>query len=62
MSYISEQKVIENLEKQKPKFIIDIENYYMSNPHFEEYIQAKYELAETFSGIPKYFIYLRAAS
>jgi 4-amino-4-deoxy-L-arabinose transferase-like glycosyltransferase len=62
MSYISEQKVIGNLENQKPKFIIDMENYYMSNPNFRAYIESKYELRETFSGIPNYFIYERKVS
>lgn len=57
--YISEEKVIQNLEKQKPKFIIDMENYYNSNPYFSRYLQEKYEFQEKVSGTPAYLIYAR---
>ncbi len=55
----SEEKVINNLEKQKPKFIIDMEGYYISNPYFRDYLQSKYSLKKTVEGIPEYFIYER---
>jgi len=58
--YKSEEKVINNLEKQKPKFIIDMEGYYISNPYFRNYLQSKYTLKKTVDGIPTYFIYERS--
>jgi hypothetical protein len=57
LEYVSEEKVIQNLEKQKPRFIIDMEDYYMSNPYFKTYIQDNYEFDMEVSGIPTYFIY-----
>jgi hypothetical protein len=59
LEYVSEEKVIQNLEIEKPKFIIDSEDYYMKNPYFKAYIQENYEFILTVSGTPTYFIYER---
>ncbi|MCM8803608.1 MAG: glycosyltransferase family 39 protein [Candidatus Omnitrophica bacterium] len=59
LEYIDEKKVIQNLEKEKPKFIIDMENYYISNLYFRSYLQEKYTLKLRVEGIPNYFIYER---
>jgi hypothetical protein len=57
--YKSEDKVINNLESQKPKFIIDMQGYYISNPYFRDYLQSKYNLKKIVEGIPEYLIYER---
>jgi Gpi18-like mannosyltransferase len=62
LEYVNEERVIQNLEKQKPKFIIDMENYYMANPFFKAYIQEKYEFKMKVPGTPTYFIYERSKS
>jgi len=57
-----EEKVIEKLEIDKPKFIIEMDNYLSSNPHFSEYLQKNYQLLENVPGIPDYLIYLRKST
>lgn len=60
--YLKEEDVIENLERERPKFIIDLEGTYISNAYFREYIQNKYELKKTVDDFPKYFVYERKVS
>jgi 4-amino-4-deoxy-L-arabinose transferase-like glycosyltransferase len=52
-----EQKVIENLEKNKPKIFIEMENYYSSNPTFSKFLSENYVLERKFEGIPNYSVY-----
>ncbi len=52
-----EEKVIEKLKKDKPKIIIEAENYYLSNPVFKDFILKNYKLEKVFEGFPKYSIY-----
>jgi 4-amino-4-deoxy-L-arabinose transferase-like glycosyltransferase len=52
-----EQKVIENLEKDKPKIFIELESYYMSNPYFRDFIFDNYILEKKLEGTPNYSIY-----
>jgi hypothetical protein len=56
--YLNERDVIENLDNEKPKFIID-DGLYSSNPHFSVYLQNKYELKKIVKGFENYFIYER---
>ena len=60
--YLKEEDVIENLERERPKFIVDLEGTYISNAYFREYIQNKYELKKTVDDFPKYFVYERKVS
>jgi len=57
--YKDERNVVANLEKERPKFIIDMNGYYESNAVFREYLSSKYEKVATFDGIPTYIIYQR---
>ena len=52
-----EEKVIENLKKDKPKIFIEIENYYLSNPSFSKFILENYVLEREFEGTPNYSVY-----
>lgn len=57
--YKDEKSVIANLEKEKPKIVIDMSHYYESNLFFKQYLSEKYQVLATFSGIPAYTVYLR---
>lgn len=57
--YRSEAAVIANIEKEKPKAIIDMDGYYENNPIFEKYLSEKYTKTAEFQGIPTYIVYLR---
>jgi len=52
-------KIIEELEKDKPKFIIDLNDYLISDVNFGEYIHKNYMLKKIFLGIPSYSVYQR---
>jgi hypothetical protein len=62
LRYLSEEKVLETLEKEKPKFIIEMNAYLTLYPSFARYINQNYVLDKIFeenkSGII-YFIYKR---
>jgi len=62
LRYISEDKVLENLEKEKPKYIIEMNAYLTLYPKFAKYINENYVLEKVFeekkSGIV-YFLYKR---
>jgi Gpi18-like mannosyltransferase len=62
LRYLSEEKVLETLEKEKPKFIIEMNAYLTLYPSFTRYINQNYVLDKIFeekkSGII-YFIYKR---
>jgi Gpi18-like mannosyltransferase len=57
LEFEDEEKVIENLEKNKPKFFIEMESYYSSNSYFKEFISGNYSLEKELEGTPKYSIY-----
>jgi hypothetical protein len=57
--YKNEKSVVANLEKDKPKIIIDMESYYESNPVFRNYLEEKYQKTKIFDGIPPYIVYTR---
>jgi len=60
--YLSEEKVIEVLEREKPKFIIDMNSYLMKSRKFSEFINKYYVLDKTFEEREAkifYFIYKR---
>jgi len=60
--YLNEEKVIEVLEKERPKFIIDMNSYLISSPKFSEFIDKYYVLDKTFGERKArifYFIYKR---
>jgi Gpi18-like mannosyltransferase len=52
-----DKKVIKNLEKDKPQFFIEMDNYYMLNSYFKDFIVGDYVLEEEIEGIPHYSIY-----
>jgi hypothetical protein len=52
-----EQKVIENLENNKPKFFFEIKDYYMTNIYFKDFISNNYVLENESIGTPDYLIY-----
>lgn len=58
LSFEGEQKVIENLEKDKPKIFIEMEDYYSSNSYFREFIINNYNFEKKLEGIPNYSIYI----
>jgi 4-amino-4-deoxy-L-arabinose transferase-like glycosyltransferase len=58
--YIKAEDVIAMLEKQKPKFIIDLNNVFISNPYFKNYLEENYILDATYSTeFLRYNLYLR---
>jgi len=60
--YLNEEKVIEVLEKERPKFIIDMNSYLMSSPKFSEFINNYYMLDKIFEERKSrisYFLYKR---
>lgn len=52
-----EEKVIQKLNEDKPKFIIEMEGYYLSNSYFRDFILKNYRLEKNIEGIPNYSIY-----
>jgi len=57
--YKDERAVVANLEKEKPKIVIDMNSYYEGNPIFRIYLSDKYQREKIFSGIPTYVVYIR---
>lgn len=57
LMFEDEKKVIQNLEKDMPKFVIEMEGYYLSNPYFRDFILNNYQLEKKIDGIPNYYIY-----
>jgi len=51
------EKVVENLNKEKPKIIIEMKNYYTTLPEFG-LVFKDYILIEEVEGLPKYLIYM----
>jgi 4-amino-4-deoxy-L-arabinose transferase-like glycosyltransferase len=52
-----EEKVIQSLNRDKPKFIIEAGDYYLSNVYFRDFILNNYEFVKDFEGTPRYSIY-----
>jgi hypothetical protein len=52
-----EKNVIKNLDKDKPRIIIEMDGYYLSNPHFRNFILNNYVFERRFEGTPNYSIY-----
>jgi len=59
LMFEGEEGVIQNLDKEKPKFIIEMENYFMGNSYFMNYITKNYKFKIKIAGTPSYFIYER---
>jgi hypothetical protein len=57
--YTNETNIIENLEREKPKLIIDLGDYFVSNNYFGDYLKSKYYLDKVFHGISNYTVYIR---
>jgi len=57
LKFEGEQKVVENLEKDKPKIFIEMNNYYLSNSYFRDFILNNYVFERKFEGIINYSIY-----
>jgi len=60
--YLSEEKVIEVLERERPKFIIDMNSYLMRSRKFSNFISKYYVLDKTFEermARISYFLYKR---
>jgi 4-amino-4-deoxy-L-arabinose transferase-like glycosyltransferase len=53
-----EQKVLNDIEKDRPKLIIEMDGYYLSDPIFSNFISNNYKLERTLEGIPRYSIYI----
>lgn len=52
-----EEKVIGNLNKDKPNIIIEMDSYYLSNSYFRNFIMSNYAFERKFEGISSYSIY-----
>jgi hypothetical protein len=52
-----EQNVVNNLERDKPKIVIESDNYFLSNPSFRSFILNNYNFERKFEGLPNYSIY-----
>jgi 4-amino-4-deoxy-L-arabinose transferase-like glycosyltransferase len=52
-----EQEVIETLEKDKPRFFIEMDTYYYSDQYLRKFIIDNYILEKRIEGIPVYSIY-----
>ena len=60
--YLDEEKVIEVLERERPKFVIDMNSYLMKSSKFSEFIDKYYVLDKTFGEREAkilYFVYKR---
>jgi len=53
-----EQRVLDDIEKDRPKLVIEMDGYYLSNPIFRNSISNNYNLERRFEGIPRYSIYI----
>ncbi|MDI6826327.1 MAG: glycosyltransferase family 39 protein [Candidatus Aenigmarchaeota archaeon] len=61
LMFEGENRIIQSLDKEKPKFIIEMENYYMVNPYFRNYIINNYNLKIIVPGTPEYSVYSRVS-
>ena len=61
LMFEGEEKVIQNLEEETPKFIIEMENYYMTNHYFRDYMMNNYNFKIKLTGTPNYSVYMRAS-
>ena len=52
-----EEKVIEKLRGDMPKFIIEMKGYYLVNPFFRDFVIENYELEKNIEGVPNYSLY-----
>jgi 4-amino-4-deoxy-L-arabinose transferase-like glycosyltransferase len=57
LKFVGEDKIINELGKEKPRFVIDLEDHLISSFHFNEFIQKNYRLNKAFSGVPVYLVY-----
>jgi len=57
LTFEGEDKVIKNIEKDKPQIFIEMESYYSSNPYFRDFLFKKYDFDRKLEGIPNYSIY-----
>ncbi len=57
LMFEGEEKVILKLNEDKPKFFIEMEGYYLSNPYFRDFVLNNYRLEKNIEGIPNYFVY-----
>ena len=53
-----EDKIIHNLNEDKPKFFIEMEGYYLSNSYFKDFVLDNYRLEKNIEGAPNYSIYV----
>lgn len=53
-----ENQVIKKLEVDKPKIIIELESYYLSNPAFRDFILSNYRIVKSFKGVLSYSVYI----
>lgn len=51
------EKVVGNLSREKPRVIIEMENYYTGMKDFQKFISENYILTKEIGGIPKYLIF-----
>jgi len=57
LMFEGEEKVIQNLKGDMPKFVIEMEGYYLMNSFFRDFIIENYELEKNVVGIPNYSLY-----
>lgn len=58
LMFEGEENVIQNLNEDRPKFFIEMDNYYLNNPYFNDFIHSNYKLERNIVGFPNYSIYL----
>jgi hypothetical protein len=51
------EKFVENLKKERPRVIIEAEDYYTKIEKFRELVNENYFVFEKISGMPNYLIY-----
>lgn len=61
MVFEGTDKVVKNLEKDKPKFVIEVrlqdKNYYLEEPNLKSFILGNYKNVFNSSGIPEYLVF-----
>jgi hypothetical protein len=57
LRFEGEEKVIEKLKIDMPKFLFEVEGYYLKTPSLRDFIVKNYDLEKNIEGIPNYSLY-----
>jgi 4-amino-4-deoxy-L-arabinose transferase-like glycosyltransferase len=58
LTFEGTDKVVKKLEADKPKVVIEMESYYLTDSVLRDFILGKYRLVKSLEGVPSYSVYV----